>query len=90
MDNVISSCLGNQSLLVRYNIGKLIAAAMEETEIYLVRINVRMNTAKTKGIILLKSPITAPSIVATPLPPLKPAKTGKACPTTTTMATDKE
>jgi hypothetical protein len=60
--------------------GKAIPADMEESETMRLLNNTIKNTSKDKEEATGRMQITIPKIVATPLPPLNPAKTGKICP----------
>jgi len=61
-------------------IGKVMPAIIEDKETILVEIRISKNTLKDKAQASGKMHKTTPKIVATPFPPLKPAKTGNICP----------
>ena len=64
-------------------IGNEIPAEIDESDTNLVLNNVIKKTIKARQVATGKIQITIPKIVATPFPPLNPAKTGKICPTKT-------
>ncbi len=63
--------------------GKEIPASIDDSETIRVENNVIKNTQSAKQVATGKMQITMPKMVATPLPPLNPAKTGKIWPTKT-------
>lgn len=62
-------------------IGKLTPAIIDDKETYFEIINTAKNTTSTHALVIGVKQITTPNNVATPFPPLNPAKTGKTCPT---------
>ena len=61
-------------------------AKMLPTETYPVATSKIMNIPKAHKASYVNKPKVTPSNVATPFPPLNPAKTGNMCPNTTAMA----
>jgi hypothetical protein len=69
----------NEKAKIRIN-GNVNAAIIELSDTYLVRSNVMIKTPKVNNVAIGCNARTTPASVATPLPPLKLANTGKICP----------